>query len=330
MPASAAALPDQRRRAPSTLVPQWSGSSSRRRSRSRCSPPRTARARTIVWSGQSWDVRPAGTGEPGPNAWSDSEANVHVDGADLVLSVVQGAGGAWTSAEVDGRRSLGYGTYRWVVASDLSGLDANEVLGMFTYGGDDPSNNELDLEASHWGNLAWASGSGTVWQDASAGLRRSRTFAYTARPPVRPPVHLGAGAGALSRERRRGGHAARLDAHRGRPQTLDRGADDQLLALPQRRPGRPAQHPHLELRLDPAGRGGSAAASAGSPATARPPGGASPDAPSPRGRRCAGAPPPEPGCGSRCGAPPAAAASSPSGPGNGRCVPAPGGSGSRA
>ena len=142
-----------------------------------------ARARTIVWSGQSWDVRPVGTGEPGPNAWSDSEANVHVDGADLVLSVAQGAGGAWTSAEVDGRRSLGYGTYRWVVASDLSGLDANEVLGMFTYGGDDPSNNELDLEASHWGNLAWASGSGTVWQDASAGLRRSRTFAYTARPP---------------------------------------------------------------------------------------------------------------------------------------------------
>ena len=70
-----------------------------------------------------------------------------------------------------------------MVASDLSGLDANDVLGMFTYGGGDPSNNEIDLEASHWGNLAWASGSGTVWQDASAGLRRSRTFAYTAAPP---------------------------------------------------------------------------------------------------------------------------------------------------
>ena len=61
--------------------------------------------------------------------------------------------------------------YRWVVNNDLSTLAANEVLGMFTY--DDaaaPSQNEIDIEPSHWGNLAWDDGSVTVWQDADRDI----------------------------------------------------------------------------------------------------------------------------------------------------------------
>ncbi len=143
----------------------------------------TSMARSISWSGYTWDVRPGGFGEPGPNQWSDSDANVRVDGSDLVLSIVQDSSGRWTSAEVDNQQHLGYGTYRWVVQSDLSALDANEVLGMFTYGGTSPSNNEIDFEPSHWGHLAWPTGSATVWQDASAGLNQSKTFDYTSKPP---------------------------------------------------------------------------------------------------------------------------------------------------
>ena len=143
----------------------------------------TAMARTISWSGYTWDVRPTGSGSPGPNQWSDSPANVAVDGSDLVLSIVQDASGNWTSAEVDNQQHLGYGTYRWIVATDLSALDSHEVLGMFTYGGASPSNNEIDLEPSHWGNLAWPTGSATVWQDADAGVSQSKTFNYTNRPP---------------------------------------------------------------------------------------------------------------------------------------------------
>jgi hypothetical protein len=143
----------------------------------------TAGARTIAWSGYTWDVRPAGFGGPGPNEWSDSESNVHVDGTDLVLSIVRDASGRWTSAEVDNQQHLGYGTYRWTVASDLTGLDANEVLGMFTYGGSSPSNNELDIEASHWGDLSWPTGSATVWQDADAWRQHVRSFPYSDRPP---------------------------------------------------------------------------------------------------------------------------------------------------
>lgn len=146
-------------------------------------PVSAATARTISWSGHEWDVRPEGVGGPGPNRWSDSSENVRIEGSDLVLSIVRDSSGTWTSAEVDNRRHLGYGTYRWVVASDLSALDANEVLGMFTYGGGDPSNNELDIEASHWGNRSWPSGSATVWQNAATGRRQSAGFAYSDKPP---------------------------------------------------------------------------------------------------------------------------------------------------
>ena len=145
--------------------------------------PTPASARTIDWSGRTWDVRPTGFGGPGPNQWSDSTANVSVDNGELVLSVVQDASGRWTCPEISLPQHLGYGTYRWVVDSDLRGIDANDVLGMFTYGGGAPSNNEIDIEAAHWGNLAWPSGSATVWQDAGAGLRESSPFNYAGPPP---------------------------------------------------------------------------------------------------------------------------------------------------
>lgn len=146
-------------------------------------PAATAVARTITWSGQDWDVRPSGLGGPGPNRWSDSDNVVRVEGSELVLSIAQDASGAWTAGEIEGRRHLGYGTYRWVVDSDLSALDPYDVLGMFTYGGSDPSNNEIDIEPSRWGNPAWASGAATVWQDAANDLRQAQTFSYSARPP---------------------------------------------------------------------------------------------------------------------------------------------------
>lgn len=144
----------------------------------------TSAARTITWSGYIWDVRPAGTAQgPGPNDWSDSTANVQVQGSDLLLSIVKNSAGNWTSSEIDNQQHLGYGTYRWVVDTDLSALDANEVLGMFTYGGSDPSNNEIDIEPSHWGDLLNPSGSVTVWQNANAGLSEERYFSYSPHPP---------------------------------------------------------------------------------------------------------------------------------------------------
>jgi len=127
---------------------------------------------------------PAGAAQgPGPNDWCDSTANVRVQGSDLLLSIVRDPSGNWTSSEIGNQQHLGYGTYRWVVATDLSRLDADDVLGMFTYGGSDRSNNEIDIEASHWGDMSAPAGWATVWQDADVGLSAACAFSYSNRPP---------------------------------------------------------------------------------------------------------------------------------------------------
>jgi hypothetical protein len=54
---------------------------------------------------------------------------------------------------------------------------------MFTYGGASPSNNEIDIEPSHWGAMANPTGSATVWQNANAGLSEERAFNYSGSPP---------------------------------------------------------------------------------------------------------------------------------------------------
>ena len=139
--------------------------------------------RMISWSGYTWTVRLPGTGGPGPNAWSDSPANVRVSGSDLLLSIVRDSSGHWTSAEVDNQRDLGYGTYRWVVASDLSGLDSNDVLGMFTYAGLDPHINTIEIDSSRWGELSWTSGGVSVQEGMNGVPHDSTDFEYSNQPP---------------------------------------------------------------------------------------------------------------------------------------------------
>ena len=47
----------------------------------------------------------------------------------------------------------------------------------------DSSNNEIDIEPSHWGDLSWPTGSVTVWQNADLGLSEQRKFDYSNHPP---------------------------------------------------------------------------------------------------------------------------------------------------
>ena len=79
------------------------------------------------------------------NAWTDQKGYLH-----LRMSF---RGGRWTCAEVNLTRSLGYGTYRFVV-QDSAHLEPSTVLGMYTLdiGGKNPGPNELDIEMSRWGN----------------------------------------------------------------------------------------------------------------------------------------------------------------------------------
>lgn len=142
-----------------------------------------AAERAVSWSGYTWFVRRPGWGGPGLNHWSDTSANLRVSGGDLLLSSVKDKAGRWTSVEVDNQRHLGYGTYRWVVSSDLSDLDPNQVLGMFTFAPAGALADEIDMEVSRWGNPLSTSGSAAVWQTSSTRASEFTTFNYSDRPP---------------------------------------------------------------------------------------------------------------------------------------------------
>ena len=93
-------------------------------------------ARTIEWSGYTWQVRDSGGNPqgPGPNIFSDSTQNVFVDAnGDLHLKIRRGENGKWLASEIDLTQSLTFGTYEWEVATRYDQLAANAVGGLFTY-----------------------------------------------------------------------------------------------------------------------------------------------------------------------------------------------------
>lgn len=106
--------------------------------------------KTLAFSGYEWLVRqtpgsPVGTLNlyDAANAWVDPRGFLH-------LRIAQTSAG-WTSAEVDLSRSLGYGSYRFVV-SDVSQFEPPVVLTISTWDGAGPYK-EMDIEISRWGEL---------------------------------------------------------------------------------------------------------------------------------------------------------------------------------
>ena len=89
---------------------------------------------------------------PGPNYFGAASSFLD-SGGRLHLRIERDKKRRWQSAEVFAADSLGYGTYRWTVAGDVSHLDPNVVLGLFTWS-DDPSqaHRELDVEVARWGS----------------------------------------------------------------------------------------------------------------------------------------------------------------------------------
>lgn len=113
-----------------------------------------AQARTVSFSGTDWTVKTSrGKVGPGPNYFSDSTSNVWVDAAGKLHLKITKSGSRFSCAEIVGPSSLGYGTYRFEIESDLAALDRNVVLGLFTWS-DAPAQNhrELDIEFARWGS----------------------------------------------------------------------------------------------------------------------------------------------------------------------------------
>ena len=112
-------------------------------------PPST----TIQFSGYEWRVRDAPSDRGGKNLYSPS--NVSVDASGAMHLRLNKTGADWTCAEVSNTRSLGYGTYRFVVR-DVSHLEPSMVFGIFTwdYAGWEHGNREMDIEITRWGDPA--------------------------------------------------------------------------------------------------------------------------------------------------------------------------------
>ena len=111
-------------------------------------------SRTLHFSGYEWEIRSLPSDRGGStntydpsNAWTDVNGRLH-------LRIARGSG-EWTCAEVVLTRSLGYGSYRFVV-DDTSELDPAAVFGMFTWDdfGSEQNHRELDIEVSRWGDPA--------------------------------------------------------------------------------------------------------------------------------------------------------------------------------
>ena len=104
--------------------------------------------KTLVFGGYPWTIQkvfntPGGTPnyyDP-DNAWTDRSGFLHLR--------IAGNQKHWTSAEVNLRRSLGYGTYRFVIR-DVAHLAPSVVFTMLTWDDHGPPR-EMDIEVSRWG-----------------------------------------------------------------------------------------------------------------------------------------------------------------------------------
>ena len=98
---------------------------------------------SLQFSGYQWEIRQTSPGDGGydrKNVWTDKKGFLHLR--------ISGRPGQWVNAEVKLSRSLGYGSYRFVV-QDVAHLEPSAVFGIT--GGDDPGRREVNLQVSRWG-----------------------------------------------------------------------------------------------------------------------------------------------------------------------------------
>lgn len=109
-------------------------------------------SKTIHFSGYDWMVRASDSDRGGqPNAYDPS--NVWTDSKGYLHMRMEEHGGVWSCAEVSLTRSLGYGSYIFVV-HDSGQLAPSAVFGLYTFDESRTDNvrSELDVELSRWGN----------------------------------------------------------------------------------------------------------------------------------------------------------------------------------
>jgi hypothetical protein len=104
--------------------------------------------RMLHFSGYEWAVRRTPPGSR--TVYEDSNASVDRDGF-LHLRISR-KGNEWLACQVELSRSLGYGSYRFVVR-EVSRFEPGVVLAMSIWDDSGP-NKEMDIEISRWGESA--------------------------------------------------------------------------------------------------------------------------------------------------------------------------------
>lgn len=136
--------------------------------------------KTLRFCGYDWEVRPAGSGGPGPNRWDPN--NVWVDRFGNLHLKITKSGSEWHCAELYTLQRFGFGRYQFQVIGRIDQLDPNVVFGIFDYPtpnvGPDGTN-EIDLEFARWGNAAYPIGNYTVYPAVYGYPNTSRTFDFT-------------------------------------------------------------------------------------------------------------------------------------------------------
>ncbi|MGA2596051.1 MAG: hypothetical protein ABSH09_03465 [Bryobacteraceae bacterium] len=104
--------------------------------------------KTLHFSGYEWEIRQTAS-EPGGARNLYDPANATVDEKGYLHLRIAKKGNDWTSAEAILTRSLGYGSYSFVV-QDVSQLEPAAVLSISIWDNTGPSR-EMDIETSRWG-----------------------------------------------------------------------------------------------------------------------------------------------------------------------------------
>jgi hypothetical protein len=137
-----------------------------------------AQAKVLKFSGYDWEVRGAGRGGPGPNAWDEN--NAWVDDHGYLHMKLAPRDGVWYCSEVSTTTRLGFGRYQFWVEGRVDQLDLDVVLGLFNYPPGDVgrgATNELDIEFAKWGLPKAPIGNYTVWPVERELKSTSYTFA---------------------------------------------------------------------------------------------------------------------------------------------------------
>jgi hypothetical protein len=111
----------------------------------------------LTFSGYEWNLKSSGTNYvgPGPNIFNKDSNNIWVDANGMLHLKITKRNGKWYSSEIISQKSMGYGTYIFTTASDLTTLNEKAVLGLFTwddYSFQTQANSEVDIEFSRWDN----------------------------------------------------------------------------------------------------------------------------------------------------------------------------------